>query len=308
MICSAIDIGTNTVLLLVAETEGNSIQVIHEEQRIPRLGKGVDAGKTLQTESTSRVMTALAEYHDILQIKYPDALPPVITATSAVRDATNREDFLSKVHEKFGWKVRLLSGSEEADCTYFGSISTLSLTEGERVAVIDIGGGSTEIAVGTSEKLEFAQSLDMGSVRFTERFFSSNPPADLEKIAAQKEVNRLLNTLKLPDDISRVIGVAGTVTSVAAIESGLSEYDASRINGMVLSLDTIETYLNKFSTTSADEIEHENPVFLKGRGDLIAAGLLILKSFISYAGKDKLTVSTGGIRHGAILMKNKGAL
>ena len=308
MLRSAIDIGTNTVLLLVAETEGNSIKVIHEEQRIPRLGKGVDAGKTLQVDSINRVMEALSEYQKILQNRFPDTLPPVITATSAVRDAANREDFSTKVHEKFGWKVRLLSGSEEADCTFFGSISTLKLTKGERVAVIDIGGGSTEIAVGTTEKLEFAQSLDMGSVRFTERFFSSNPPADSEKELAEKEVFRLLSTLNLPDNISKIIGVAGTVTSVAAIECGLKVYDASRINGMELSLNTINGYFKHFSITPSDKIEKENPVFLQGRGDLIAAGLLILQSFISFTGKNELMVSTGGIRHGAILMKNKGAL
>lgn len=220
---------------MVAETEGNVIKVIHEEQRIPRLGRGVDAGKTLQVDSINRVIEALSEYQKILQNQYPNALHPVITATSAVRDATNREDFLTKVQEKFGWKVRLLSGSEEADCTFFGSISTLNLKEEERVAVIDIGGGSTEIAVGTSDKLEFAQSLDMGSVRFTERFFSSNPPTVSEKVAAEKEIFRLLSTLKLPDNISKIIGVAGTVTSLAAIEGGLNEYDASRINGVELS-------------------------------------------------------------------------
>lgn len=308
MLRSAIDIGTNTVLLLVAETEGSSIKVIREEQRIPRLGKGVDADKTLQKESVERVMQALDEYEAILQSKYREAIPPVITATSAVRDAANKEDFLALVEERFGWKVHLLNGSEEADCTFFGSISALNLNTGEKVAVIDIGGGSTEIAVGTSQELEFAQSLDMGSVRFTERFFSSNPPGPGEKDAAENEILRLLNTLKLPEDISKIIGVAGTVTSVAAIERGLKVYDASRINGMELSLDTIDSNLNNFLFKTADEIENENPVFLKGRGDLISAGLLILRSFIRFAGKDKLMVSTGGIRHGAILLKNKGAL
>ncbi len=305
MIRSSIDIGTNSVLLLIATVQNGKIETVHEEQRIPRLGQGVDSDGRLSEEAVQRVMNVLNDYKKLLQKSYPEtSKETLVTATSAVRDAENRDEFLERIRQETGWKVMLLSGEEEAQVTFLGALSVLDESNGDKtVSVLDIGGGSTEIASGKGEALNQWDSLNMGSVRFTERFLKSDPPGKNQIDEARAEVKKMLrNWQREPDNIEQLVGVAGTVTSVAGIDLGLDKYDPDMINGHRLSREFIEEKIDEFSSKSSSQIEESYPLFLKGRGDVITAGLIILSEFMKHCNIESVTVSTGGIRHG-ILMK-----
>src|SRR5690625_4008010 len=250
---ASIDIGTNTVLLLVAENKGGRLKVLHEEQRLPRLGKQTDSDKNLNRESMDRVIRSLREFAAFLKERFPQLSgPPVVTATSAVRDAPNRALFLNAVEEATGWVVRVLSGEEESQITYRGALSVLDpqIVKGHRTLILDIGGGSTEFARGEEGELLAAQSLEMGSVRFTENYFNSLPPEDEEKSEVARAGRNLLRDLR-GELVSKegkrspgggqekklqVVGVAGTVTSIAALSAGLTHYETEKLNGMDLPL------------------------------------------------------------------------
>lgn len=302
MIRASIDIGTNSVLLLVAEIKQGKIHSIIEKQQIPRLGKGVDRDKSLSSESRKRVISVLRDYKEFLESNYPDIVSDtVVTATSAVRDALNRRQFLREIEDSTGWKVLLLSGDEEAQVTFKGALSTLKSERNKQYAVLDIGGGSTEITLGKPDKLHSFRSVDMGSVRFSERFILEDPPESAQISKAKEEIKKLLNTQNVPDDEFVPVGVAGTVTSLAAIALGLKSYNPEKLNGYILKKDRIGEFIAEFSSCRSDVIEKTYPFFLKGRGDVILAGVLILYEFLTWCQKDEITVSTGGIRHGTLL-------
>ena len=297
---ASIDIGTNSVLLLVANIRDGGIEVLEEKQAVPRLGKGVDADKNLHPDSCDRVVEVLKKYKFHLDENYPQAANDVVvTATSAVRDSSNREEFLNQIYQETGWRVQLLTGEEEAQTTYTGAISVLK-DQSENFVVLDIGGGSTEIALGKQLQLSSGVSVDMGSVRFSERYLKSDPPKKEELETLRTEVNSLLKTKSFNLKKYRLVGVAGTVTSIAAIELGLDEYNASRINGYLLKKKSVEEFIDEFSKITSDEIEQKYSPFLTGRGDVITGGLIILHEFMNHFNFDELIVSTGGIRHGIL--------
>lgn len=298
---ASIDIGTNSVLLLVAEKANRKLIPLAELQEVPRLGKGVDQQKMLHPESCTRVIGVLKSYRTYLGEHYPSVIDKVIvTATSAVRDASNRTDFIRDIQQATGWHVQLLSGKEESVTTFYGAVSVLDKI-GSNQVVLDIGGGSTEIALGEGGRLKESVSLDMGSVRFSERFLTSNPPTVDQIQTARNAAQKLLNSSTQVSADAEVVAVAGTVTSLAAIELKLKSYDANQINGYVLNRTSIQKFIDEFSEMESDEIEKMYALFLTGRGDVILGGLLILDEFLKWCGKDKLTVSTGGIRHGILL-------
>lgn len=304
MIKASIDIGTNSVLLLVCEIENGRIKPLVEQQEIPRLGKGVDSEKNLHPDSQNRVIKILESYKRFLNNQYPDLDgQPVVTATSAVRDASNRNEFLQAVFNRTRWEVTLLSGDQEAEITYRGALSVLRINKDKPkpVAVLDIGGGSTEIAQGDRDDLKQNISIDMGSVRFTERFFKQNPPSAMEIEKARSEVDQLLQKADVPSSSVTAIGVAGTVTSIAAIALDLTEYNPAKLNGFELEKEKINNFIKEFSALTSEEIEKKYPIFLKGRGDVILAGVIILHQFLKRFQLDRITVSTGGIRHGILL-------
>lgn len=308
MIRLSIDIGTNSVLLLVADVNGTNLTVLHEEQRIPRLGEGVDTEGKLSVEAQLRVLTVLTEYKELLEREFPGtADKTVVTATSAVRYAANRSEFIRDIDRHTGWRVQLLSGDEEAQTTFFGALSVLDLVEPDTSAtVLDIGGGSTEFATGTGAELSAWSSLDMGSVRFSERFLTNDPPSGSQLRAARSNVREMISTLDPSHlDSDQLIGVAGTVTSVAAIGLGLRSYDTEQLNGSRLSLADLDEMIGEFTSMTSGEIESRYPVFLKGRGDVITGGLIILSEVMNVRQSNSIIVSTGGIRHGILLSSGK---
>lgn len=303
---AAIDIGTNTVLLLIAEVRDGNMDVIHEEQRIPRLGKGVDNTKLLHKDSIARVLQSLKEFKDILETKYPEVEEVIVTATSAVRDAENRDAFIKKVKQETGYEIRLLSGDEEAQYTFQGALSVLDTDPGHSAFVLDIGGGSTELALGTSGELTQFHSFDMGSVRFKERFLLHNPPYQEEIFECRDEIRYLLSKKKFkPPKKLTAIGVAGTATSLAAIDLQLDEYENERLNGHIIDREKLSKSIEIFSLHTYDQLLELSPKLLKGREDIFLTGLLILEGFMKFYDIPEIKVSTGGIRHGAILIAEK---
>ena len=303
---AAIDIGTNTVLLLIGEELDGSLNVLHEEYRIPRLGKGVDESRSLYPDSIERVLTVLKEYKSIIAKEFPDCEQVTITATSAVRDAKNRDKFLTLIKNEIGEDVQLLSGDEEAIYTYGGALAPLSVSLNSDFVVLDIGGGSTEIASGYGLNLNTYTSIDMGCVRFTERFLNGNPSNPDHIEACRNEIERLLQSQELDIKISaKAIGVAGTVTSLAAIEMNSDSYEPDLYNGFTLSLTSIQEHIKTFSSQTFDELIKLAPIALEGRVDIFLAGLLILEGFLKYYNLSEIVVSTGGIRHGALLISEK---
>lgn len=301
---ASIDIGTNTVLLLVAEVEVDALKVIEEQQRIPRLGAGVDESQNLSGSAMQRVIKALQEYQLIVQKRYPEADQIIVTATSAVRDANNREEFLAKVAEETGLQIQVLSGFEEAQYTFFGALSVLSaeIKDSENV-IIDIGGGSTEIASG-KDGIRDRYSFDMGCVRFTERFFKDDPPTGDQIRGCREAIEQMLSEYSFNyfTNQSQLIGVAGTVTSLAYIDRQLDGYDSKLLSGHILSQASISKYISEFKQYSSTELENHYPKVLKGRADIFLAGLLILEVFMKKYNFKKLVTSTGGIRHGSLLI------
>lgn len=306
MISASVDIGTNTVLLLVAEIEDGKINPLEEKQRIPRLGKGVDKAKNLHPESIRRVLANLKEYKNFLDEKYPEvAHQTIVTATSAVRDASNRDEFIGAVLSETSWKIRLLSGQEEAQTTYRGALSVLEDRSDKANLILDIGGGSTELAFGRGYELEHAISIDMGSVRFTERFLENDPPKDEQIRQMVTEIRRLLSDQRKPKEQFDLIGVAGTITSIAAIDLGLDDYDVDKLNGFSLKKEAAEKFIGEFSKLTSQKIEQKYPRFLKGRGEVVLAGIMILKEVMDWCGKDSIITSTGGIRYGILMSHSR---
>lgn len=304
----AIDIGTNTVLLLVAEIDSGSIKTLHEEQRIPRLGKGVDSSGNLDVNSMSRVIDALKDYKQLLDSRFDEVNDISVTATSAVRDANNGMEFIKEIRKETGFDVMVLSGLDEAKYTYMGAVSMLP--ELSNATVIDIGGGSTEIAIGEKKTLLDSHSFDMGSVRFTERFFSRNPPTENEINNCREAIKKLLKERSFNIDGSinefTLIGVAGTVTSLAYMDLGLANYDSEQIKGYQITRQNLRNWIAAVSDSTSEKLVEKYPEVMRGRAEVILAGLLILSEFMNFYEIPNLTVSTGGIRHGTIL--NKAAM
>lgn len=300
---ASIDIGTNTVLLLVADVQGDALQTLHEEQRIPRLGKRVDASRNLAPDSIDRVISALKDYRQILESRFPAVAEVTVTATSAVRDANNRRKFVDRVKEETGFNILVLSGLEEADYTFTGALSMLP--DLSAAAVIDIGGGSTEVVFGQNNNLTNSHSFDMGSVRFTERYLLQDPPSQKEILRCRESVKEMLKERAFNINFSKsnlpLVGVAGTVTSLAYIEQKLSRYEAEQINGHQIRRHALKEHIAELSTYTSKELTDKYPAVMQGRADVFLGGLLVLEGFMDYYNVSELTVSTGGIRHGAIL-------
>ena len=299
---ASIDIGTNSVLLLIAEQTEKGLQVLEEAQRLPRLGSMIDSNRLLAKESMYKVLEALSEYVAIIQ-KYGDEVlaKTVVTATSAVRDAANKEEFLTLIKETVGFQVLILSGEDEAKYTYLGAISQTKI-ESDSIMIVDIGGGSTELAVGNSTNLLRGISINMGSVRFNERFLLHNPPYQAEIGECRRSIESLLSATQLRFPLNtQVVAVSGTATSLAAIDQQLFPYRSSGINNYRLNNDKLATFIRLFSIHTFEYLLELHPEVMKGRVDVFLAGLLILEGVLRYARAEEFIVSNGGIRHGILL-------
>jgi exopolyphosphatase/guanosine-5'-triphosphate,3'-diphosphate pyrophosphatase len=282
---AAIDLGTNTTRLLVADVVDGNVSEVHRETRITRLGEGVDARKRLLPVAIARVRNALSDYRRTLESL--DAERALLVATSAVRDAENGEAFLGEIEWSYGFATRLVSGDDEAELTRRG------VQPPPGALVLDIGGGSTELLVD-----DFHVSLDMGSVRFTERFVHTDPPARDEVDACARAVRSLLAEIDVAPQ--RAIGVAGTVTTIAALDLGLDGYDRERVDGHRLSLGGARTQLDRLAALPLAQ-RCEVPALEPQRAPVIVAGAAILTETLAHFGLDAIEVSERDILDGIAL-------
>ncbi len=303
---AAIDCGTNSTRLLVAAAaaaDGQGGLVTHERlMRITRLGAGVDRTGRLDDEAVARTQAVLAEYREVMDRHGVAPGRVRITATAAARDAENRDDWFAAAEAVVGVRPDLLSGTDEADLSFRGATSGLDLARGPFL-VFDLGGGSTEVAYGTAA-VEASTSLPIGCVRLTERFVESDPPRPEELTAAisyaASWLDDVLRTMPQATSAPTVIGLAGTVSTVAAVEIGLLAYDRDRIHHFVLTKEAAEDVFRTLATEARADRVH-NPGLEEGRADVIVGGCCALVAIYRTLGFDEVLVSEADILDGVAL-------
>jgi exopolyphosphatase / guanosine-5'-triphosphate,3'-diphosphate pyrophosphatase len=289
---AAVDLGTNSTRLLVADVDDGRFDEVARRLTITRLGEGVDARRRLLPVPIARVRNCLADYRQ--ELESFGAERTLAIATSAVRDAENGEAFLGEIEWSYGFTTRLLAGEEEAAMMVRGV--TAGRSQLDDVLVVDIGGGSTELVHAVAGEVAAATSIDVGCVRLTERFLGSDPPSRPELAAAGAYVRSLLPQL-VP---ASAIGVAGTVTTLAALDLGDAEYDPARTHGHRLSLASVEEQLERLAAMTLDE-RLAVPEVEPGRAPVIVAGVVVLREVMTSYGLAEIEVSERDILHGAAL-------
>jgi exopolyphosphatase/guanosine-5'-triphosphate,3'-diphosphate pyrophosphatase len=279
---AALDLGTNTTRLLVADVVDGNMEDVHRESQITRLGEGVDTRKRLLPVPMTRVRNVLAEYRRTLEEL--GAERALLVATSAVRDAENGEAFLGEIEWSYGFTTRLVSGDEEAQLTRRG------VQPKPGTLVLDIGGGSTELLLD-----DFHVSIDIGSVRFTERFIHTDPPTGEELDAAAGAVREALALYALGP--KQAIGVAGTLTTLAALDL---DGDVTRVHGYRLSLDAARAQLQRLASLPLEE-RAELPGLEPKRAPVIVAGAVILTETLAHLALDTIEISERDILDGIAL-------
>jgi exopolyphosphatase / guanosine-5'-triphosphate,3'-diphosphate pyrophosphatase len=296
---AAVDLGTNSTRLLVADVDDGRISDLARETRITRLGEGVDERRRLLPGPIARVRNVLTDFRRSAESL--GAERTLAIATSAVRDAENGEAFLGEIEWSYGFATRLLSGHEEALMTFRGVTSDRPLEQG--TVIVDIGGGSTEFVAGGRDGIRWHDSLDIGSARLTERFLHSDPPTEAELDAGAAAVRALL-AQRVPDEIRSdtlsAIGVAGTITTLGALALGLEEYDRDRVDGSELSAPALEAQLQRLASVQLEERRRLRPLD-PDRAPVIVGGAVIVREVLAFFSLDKLEISERDILDGAAL-------
>ena len=291
----AVDLGTNSTRLLVADVGRDGLSEAERLLVITRLGDRVDADRRLAAESVARVHSVLERF--ATRAAELGAEVVLATATSAVRDAENGREFLADVGPRHGFETRLLTGREEAELTFRGVTSRLRAAAG--TLVCDIGGGSTELILGGPEGVSDAVSLDIGCVRMSERNLGHDPPAAAELAALRAAVADALPG-RLAVAAGRVVGVAGTVTTLAAIDLDLDREIPERIDGHAVGRDAVEEMLARLAALRLAERRRVRGL-MPERAPTIVAGAAILAEIMAAAGAGEVIVSERDILHGAAL-------
>jgi len=299
---AVVDIGTNSTRLLIADVDRDgTVSVLDRRSRVTRLGAGVDASGRLADEAIERVLRTLDEYAVAIERHGAQARPAVLT--SAVRDAANGADFVATVERRYGLQARAIPGREEAHLTYLGAAGARAHCAGGPTLVIDVGGGSTELIVGSGRQVDFAVSMQAGVVRQSERHLHDDPPSCPQLDAVGTEVAATIES-SVPEAVRRsarrAIAVAGTATACAAIDQALDPYDPDRVHGYRVELTTLRLLLARLAALDLAERRH-----VKGldpeRAPTIVAGVIILARVLEAFGLDGFETSEHDILWGVAL-------
>ena len=291
MIAGVVDIGTNSMRLLVVD----GVQERHREVAVTGFGAGVDGSGNLDPERVAATLDVLQRYGatmDRLSVAKRRAV-----ATSATRDARNGADFVARAGRVLGVVPEVISGIEEAELSYVGA--TASFCDQPPTAVIDIGGGSTEFVLG-SGTVTSATSIDIGSVRLTDRALASRPASAADVASARAAVAEAFQASLPPGPVERVVGVAGSFTSLAAIALDLTEYERDRVHGSVLTADQIHGLIARLSSMTISELE-AIPSLDPNRAPVILAGAILAEGALEAVGADRITVSEKDLLDGLAL-------
>lgn len=295
---AAIDCGTNSIRLLVADVDGKNFREITRDMEIVRLGQGVDKTGQFDLEAVARTLRATEKYADVIRQKGVEKIR--FCATSATRDATNRNIFVDGVKAILGIEPEVIPGTEEAALSFMGATKELHPADGPFL-VVDIGGGSTEFVLGTSE-VEFAKSVNIGCVRMSERHLTSQPPTEEQIALARQDIDAAItdagNTVPFAK-ASTLVAVAGTATTVAAAALNLPEYDRYSIHLSRIPAQKIHDAAAMFQRMSREEIAalgYMHP----GRVDVITSGSLVLSRVMTLTGCDEMVASESDILDGIV--------
>jgi exopolyphosphatase / guanosine-5'-triphosphate,3'-diphosphate pyrophosphatase len=296
---AVIDIGTNSTRLLISDVEGARAEQVERRTTVTNMGRGVDHTNLICADAVEDVCRVIADY----KARYEEmgAERVMAIATSAVRDAANGEAFIAELRERFDLDARLLTGVEEAHLTYLGA--TAHRAEGEPTLVFDIGGGSTELIVGSGIEVGFHTSLRAGTIRQSERHLTSDPPDPHELEDLASDVRNLIDGAvaeRPAAAATRAIAVAGTPTSLAAVDQALEPYDPGRVHGYRLDMRKIQRMLSRLSSLPLAE-RLRVPGLHPGRAPTIVAGAVILVQVMRAFGLEEIEVSELDILHGSAL-------
>ncbi len=311
MILATVDVGSNTAKLLVADGDvtARTFEPLYEERRHVRLGEGVDASGAISRPALERLLDALAAFDQTACQLGAQGL--TIGATSASRDATNIADVQAAVRDRIGARYAVIAGVDEARLSLLGALSALPHVVGPAV-VIDIGGGSTELAgaVNRTSELSVCVSLNVGSVRLTERCFAAQPPAARSVQAARDVTRGAITGAGLPDmNGYTLVGAAGTTGALARLHAGFDTWADAPPDPIRLTRDEVRSWTERLAAMTYDQTLALNPGVMSSRADIIAAGVLILDTAMDELGFDTLTISPRGLRHGLMidLLTRRGA-
>ncbi len=305
---AAIDIGTNTVLLLVATVDAaGRVVTLADEVETPRLGREVDASGTILPGGIAALESIVARYAATARSLGAGRI--AACATSAVRDAANREELRGRIRGATGVEIEVIDGATEADLTFRGALSGPG-SAWKDPAVLDIGGGSTELcyarrgATNGDRKLT-AVSLSIGSVRLTERYFRHSPPLDGEVASARTRIlEELAPVINAGFGDYTLVAVAGTATTIAGLHLGLPDFDREKIDGCTLPPEAVHAHASRLLSMETGTIRALSPM-TAGRADILPAGALILSSIVGHFRFRDIRVSTRGLRHGIVLREWK---
>lgn len=298
---ASIDIGTNTILMLIVESIGNlEFQILNQQFSTPRLGEGVDKNGIISQNAINRALEVLINYKKICNDYKVDVIKAV--GTSALRDAKNSSEVLKIFKSILNYDVEVISGENEAYLSFIGSVNST-----KRSLLIDIGGGSTELIIGENNQIQNRISLQIGAVRITEKFFKNIYPInDNFYNDAINYIKEQLNNFKIDSKIEFIYSVAGTPCSIATALKGIPDYEVDKVDGEKIYIEDIQNILNKFKLMNPNEISEKYLINPK-RADIIAAGTLILYLILQQYNLNYTIVSSKGLRFGIIkdfLIKN----
>jgi exopolyphosphatase/guanosine-5'-triphosphate,3'-diphosphate pyrophosphatase len=291
-----IDIGTHSILYLLAEKDSSGrVACVHQEIRGVRLGRNIGARGVVQEAFLNKAISVLKEYVKLAQDQQADEI--IIVSTHVLRAAQNKADVGEMIRKETGLLLHILSGQEEAEASYRGATFGRELTES--TCVVDIGGGSTEVILGKADRIMELQSIPVGAVGLTERFLRSDPPSETELADMEHFIDTSMNDTLGPLLLGAkdLIGVGGTVTTLAALDLGLRTYDPHRVDGHILQASRIRRmtdHIQKLSLSERKKIMEIDP----GRADIILAGAYLLKAIMDRGPFKTIRVSDRGLRFG----------
>ena len=293
---ASIDTGTNTILLLIAEIEGENLKPLFEMETVVRLGEGVQENGNLTNAAMDRGLQTLSQYLERCQAMEVQRIFAV--GTSALREAKNSEGFLNLVKEKLNLSIEVISGEEEAQLSFLAVVKDLREVK-EPILVVDVGGGSTEFILGRDNQISQWISLPVGSVRFTEQFLRSDPIQEEEWQKMERKVRELLVDIPHPQDPLSMVAVGGTATTLASVEQGLEEFIAEKIHHFVLKKGALGNQLLLYRSKTIEE-RMKIPGLPAARADVILAGGAILYLAMEELKCPSVLISCHGVRYGLL--------
>jgi len=297
MIIASIDIGSNTVLLLVAEVDLTkfNLKTILNKYESPRISHNLKPGGIISNEKVVELFDILSNYSGIVKTYKPNKV--LVCATNAFRIATNSKLISNKIKKRFGWNVEVISGIKEAKLSFLGSTLPFGNDHEEKI-VIDIGGGSTEIIYGNSINIKYQKSFQIGVVSLTEKLKTENKDLLHQKDFVQN-IFREIN-VAIPSAI-KTIAVAGTPTTLSCINQNISVYDENKVDNSILTLNDITSIYSKLQFMTPDDISKKYGQIVEGRSDVLTAGTFILLILMQLLNIESIVVSSKGLRYGMII-------